>query len=127
MCRHSKRDTHEPRTEASVKTETCQHLNLRFSGSRIVRENFRLLKPVVFHQSGPRRLTGLQANGSASSSQGDGDPPSEATVSSLGAEQLLLGFKRRARGSDCVRQCGDALEPPGLISQDSHNQAPRSS
>lgn len=27
-CEDSKRDTHEPRTGASVKTKTCEHLNL---------------------------------------------------------------------------------------------------
>ena len=56
-----------------------------------MRENFWLLKPVVFHQSGPRRLTGLQANGVHPLPKGDGDRLQEATVSSLGAEGGVAG------------------------------------
>ena len=122
MWRHSKRDTHEPRTEASVKTKTCQHLNLRFSGSRIVRENFWLLKPVVFHQSGPRRLTVLQTNGapgngSASSSQGEWRPPSGGHCQQPGGRAVSFwGFKRRGcEEATAPDKCGDALEPPGLF------------
>ena len=104
VWRHSKRDTHKPRTEASVKTKTCQHLNLRFSGSRIVRENFWLLKPVVFHQSGPRRLTGLQANGVHPLPKGDGDRLQEATVSSLGAEESASGGSKEGAVRKWPRQ-----------------------
>lgn len=82
-----------------------------------MRENFRLLKPVVFHQSGPRRLTGLQANGSASSSQGRWRPPSGGHCQQPGGRGVSFwGFKRKGcEEVTAADKCGDALEPPGLF------------